>query len=1088
MVIGGDAVQTMDYLMNNRDLYTDEQIEAAADYYQKKARSEGMMDGVIDRVDLMVATADAQVMSEIHRASKQRIIATSGENVYYITAGEVGTDPETGNVILIGTGGAVVGRDISTGATEVLNPSNVQLYSVEKVDDLINFNHTTLREKFMQQADDDITYGSPAQEVLEQEDTVTLNDGKGGVIEGQIGMLPNSADGVYVVYTNDGKALQLTEDELNRRIVAHNGVEVVRGGAQQETEQEAAAMQQPTEQEQEQQLEATENAQTAGNYAQNGGENIPEQSNTGVENIPEEQPTALSRIPVRTDENGQPVTNRKGKPILDWHKASVEDASAALIETTGGDMVMARDTAADMVRNSQAQLEKIRKQKPKGDDPIEIAESRMDIRRQEQEQQQIIRQWQDVSTSIRKLMEKEIAERRAAEEAAKSEEQRRIEAEEARNRKQQQDEAARKRLEEEIEKDRKRREKPYEPLVKARQEMAGDADALTILNDTEPRSLEEHVSSLLRPHSILWLDASDSERGLRSELGLNRSDMQRFMHLLGTRESGAKSFDTVVVDIHQALPESLKEQFTDADVRNVVLELFRSSENSTKMMNLTAENRIEEAREMMRENDRMAAEYEMQAWAEAYHLNPEEREAWEEFMSIPPTPIEEHIINQIIEDQYEQQNQGNGSLDKQSVIGTDTAGVEGGETEVRQETQATGGRNPQTESEQAAEAPTGEPSVAGNTVDGGVIPVPEVDMQRMQALRENLTEAYQSGEPGAIVNAAKGIQDYVDEGLDDYAEYEEGIEDYEGNDPEKLADQYITRVFHDRYLDNDADQEYIRTGIKQSEQLKPTDLRDATRVESPEIGVSEANARARGDNMIGRSLTEEEADDLILESAARAEQAPELELTPENWQAEFGNGILSTPIGDVKLSENQYSKTVDKGRAKEVGMIKPTLTDPDFIIEVASEAKDGNTERPTSYLFVKAFIGKDGKKQYFFKSVTVQKDGMEVNVSNHLDRPKRLRESLGKGKLLYRFNGGAQTEQSPATVSVTTSRTNPGVSASKGSGKSSNLQGKGEKNGQVMIQGLGGYTEDEVLSLLRSDIEERCRCRGCDAQRHGLAW
>lgn len=812
MVISGDAVQTMDYLMRNRNIFTDEQIEAAADYYQKKAREDGMLDGVIDRVDLDVARADAQVRSEMHRASNQRIIATSGDNVYYITAGEVGTDPETGNVILIGTGGAVVGRDISTGATEVLNPSNVQLYSVETVDDLINYNHTTLRQKLMQQADDDITYGSPAQEVFEQEDTVTLNDGQGGVIEGQIGMLPNSVDGVYVVYTNDGRALQLTEDDLNRRIVAHNGVEVVRGSASQEQ---------------------VDNTETAENYAQNAPENIRDDNSeainenedsgildnaggeAGLNQTGANEPpaTALSRIPVRLDENGQPVINRRGKPVLDYHKASLEDATDALLETTGGDMVMARDNAAILARNAEEKLIKLRKRRPKGEDPEELAYSSMQLKREIEEQQAIIKQWKDVATSIQKRMEKETAERRAAEEAAKSEEQRRIEAEEARVRKQQQDEAARKRLEEEIEKDRKRREKPYEPMVKARQEMAGDTDALSILDDTEPRSLEEYVSSSLRPHSILWLDTNNNERGLKSELGLNRSDMQRFMHLLGTKDSGAKSFDSVVVDIHQALPEGIKEQFTDADVRNVLLELFRSSENSTKMMNLTAENRIEEAREMMRENDRMAAEYEMLAWAEAYHLNPDEREDWEEFMSIPPTPIEQDVINQIIEEQYEQQNQGNGSLDQQSIIGTDTAGVEGGETEVRQETQATGGNNSPTEPEQAAEASTGEPPVAGNTVDGGVIPVPEVDMPRMQALRESLAEAYQSGEPGAIANAAKGIQDYVDEGLDDYSEFDDSIDEYDGNEPEKLADKYIARVFHDRYLDDDADQEYIITGL-----------------------------------------------------------------------------------------------------------------------------------------------------------------------------------------------------------------------------------------------------------------------------------
>ena len=50
-----------------------------------------------------------------------------------------------------------------------------------------------------------------------------------------------------------------------------------------------------------------------------------------------------------------------------------------------------------------------------------------------------------------------------------------------------------------------------------------------------------------------------------------------------------------------------------------------------------------------------------------------------------------------------------------------------------------------------------------------------------------------------------------------------------------------------------------------------------------------------------------------------------------------------------------------------------------------------------------------------------------------------------KGKLLYRFDGGAQTEQTPASVSVTTSRTNPGVSFGKGKGNSSTSQEQTEK-------------------------------------------
>lgn len=195
-----------------------------------------------------------------------------------------------------------------------------------------------------------------------------------------------------------------------------------------------------------------------------------------------------------------------------------------------------------------------------------------------------------------------------------------------------------------------------------------------------------------------------------------------------------------------------------------------------------------------------------------------------------------------------------------------------------------------------------------------------------------------------------------------------------------------------------------------------------------------------------KGLSEDEADDLILLSAERAIPIPEMELTHENWVNEFGNGVLITPLGEIKLGENQFSKMIDKGREKEAGMIKPTLTDPDFVIEEASMATEGETERPASHLYVKSFIGIDGRKRYFFKSVTVKKDGMEVNVSNHFDRVKRLREALKNGKLLYRFDGGAQTEQSPATASVTTSRVEPGTSEGKVSKISATWQGKAGKS------------------------------------------
>lgn len=182
------------------------------------------------------------------------------------------------------------------------------------------------------------------------------------------------------------------------------------------------------------------------------------------------------------------------------------------------------------------------------------------------------------------------------------------------------------------------------------------------------------------------------------------------------------------------------------------------------------------------------------------------------------------------------------------------------------------------------------------------------------------------------------------------------------------------------------------------------------------------------DPRIGRSLSPQEAEEMIRQMEAGAEKAPELELTPENWLAEFGeNGMVDTPLGQVKMGENQLVKMFMKGRNAQLGMVKPTLTTPDAIVEVESEANNGQAERPSSLLFIKTFLDKSGEKHTYFTSVTVQRDGMEVAISNHIEGEKRIRKFLEKGKLLYRVYGGAQTEQNRVSVSGTTPPVDPGI-------------------------------------------------------------
>ncbi len=159
------------------------------------------------------------------------------------------------------------------------------------------------------------------------------------------------------------------------------------------------------------------------------------------------------------------------------------------------------------------------------------------------------------------------------------------------------------------------------------------------------------------------------------------------------------------------------------------------------------------------------------------------------------------------------------------------------------------------------------------------------------------------------------------------------------------------------------------------------------------------------------TLTKEEAKEIVSRMEESAEVAPEMELTIENWDAEFGeDGVVNTPIGEVKMGENQFTKLMRQGREGKLGMVKPTLENPDVIIEDSSEAKEGDTtERGSSYVFVKAFVKSDGSRYYYFTSVTVSKDGREVVISNQEKRRNVLTNLLMKGKLVWKHADDVST-------------------------------------------------------------------------------
>lgn len=182
-------------------------------------------------------------------------------------------------------------------------------------------------------------------------------------------------------------------------------------------------------------------------------------------------------------------------------------------------------------------------------------------------------------------------------------------------------------------------------------------------------------------------------------------------------------------------------------------------------------------------------------------------------------------------------------------------------------------------------------------------------------------------------------------------------------------------------------------------------------------GVDPRNVKSR--------MTKEEAVSLRKQMADNAEQERILEHTEENWLKEFGkDGRVSTPIGSIKLGENQYKKAGREDRIKRFGLLKPTLERPDVILE-KSAPKEG-AERQTKYLFIKSFKKADGTKILNYESITVKQGEDEVAISAHQIEPSKVVKELTESKVLWnRFRGDSNSLGENQGSALTPSANNP---------------------------------------------------------------
>jgi len=118
-----------------------------------------------------------------------------------------------------------------------------------------------------------------------------------------------------------------------------------------------------------------------------------------------------------------------------------------------------------------------------------------------------------------------------------------------------------------------------------------------------------------------------------------------------------------------------------------------------------------------------------------------------------------------------------------------------------------------------------------------------------------------------------------------------------------------------------------------------------------------------------------------------AVEFPTVEFTEENYKKYLGSPI-DTPMGKVKLGENQFEKLKSKNRQNLIGAIHDTLEKPCFIAE----------EKGGTILYVKSFIQND--KQKNIMSVVIKRDGLNISISTHEEREPQILSKIKKAGVL----------------------------------------------------------------------------------------
>lgn len=331
-----------------------------------------------------------------------------------------------------------------------------------------------------------------------------------------------------------------------------------------------------------QNADAPENAETAPYAAERVTE--PEQASQGEATAPA---SALSRIPV----------DEQGEPLLTHESVEAETAWDGAVEFFGNEEDALSYINA-RIKQSEATIttaeKAVGKIKPDGG-MNKYRENLKNARAAVEAARTMQTRWQDIANIQQKRKEEAEAEV-----------------------------AAQKAFEESITKGKAELKQAYE-------EVKDVPEAVEILGNMEPQSIDEVAATVLSDNKVLWKDEG-SKRGLKRIMGYGEGERRSLLGLFATTANGGMTLERLAEDRMQEMCREYGIAYDNQDALTALTDVIGACRTRADILKYIQNRRIEQAREVVRDYEQYLENEAERMSQEAYHMSTKEVEAYEEFL------------------------------------------------------------------------------------------------------------------------------------------------------------------------------------------------------------------------------------------------------------------------------------------------------------------------------------------------------------------------------------------------------------------------------------------------------------------------